>query len=440
MKRLFYSIIVLILLAGCKEEIDTSARYVFLQKTISQYLEEKDYYSEYVRLLGEMPVSAYTETTLKQLLSARGHYTVFAPTNDAIQLYLDSLCRKGIISEPSWDGFPDKNSLDSIKKVIVFNSILDSGDQQEAFDITDFPAHEHEFGLANMNNRKLRVYYGQTDLDSISIEGVATISKENRGILLSNGIIHQVEAVVAPSDGRLSDFMRQWSKKPGSGYYVMSKLILACGLEDTLNAYRDEEWERLYQTRQVKDLPNHTSVGQVGTIPEHRYFGFTLFAETDHFWEETLGKAVEDITVDDVSAYLQESGLFDHVPGTLYDENYKNEMNFLNQFVTYHILPQRIGREKLVIHYNETGYSYGSSRTLSIPIMDYYQTMGLPRMIKTYESLESNGIYLNRFPILRNGRGQFGPTKQNINDYHESGMFMRLKGSSTTPNENEGIR
>ena len=115
-------------------------------------------------------------------------------------------------------------------------------------------------------------------------------------------------------------------------------------------------------------------------------------------------------------------------------------MNFLNQFVTYHILPQRIGREKLVIHYNETGYSYGSSRTLSIPIMDYYQTMGLPRMIKTYESLESNGIYLNRFPILRNGRGQFGPTKQNINDYHESGMFMRLKGSSTTPNENEGIR
>lgn len=440
MKRLFYCIVVLILLAGCKEEIDTSARYVFLQKTISQYLAEKDYYSEYVRLLGETHVSAYTETTLKQLLSARGHYTVFAPTNDAIQLYLDSLCRKGIISEPSWDGFPDENSLDSIKKVIVFNSILDSGDQQEAFDITDFPAHEHEFGLANMNNRKLRVYYGQTDLDSISIEGVATISKENRGILLSNGYVHQVEAVVAPSDGRLSDFMRQWSKKPGSGYHVMSKLILACGLEDTLNAYRDEEWERLYQTHQVKDLPSHTSVGQVGTIPEHRYFGFTLFAETDHFWEETLGKAVEDITVADVCTYLQDSRLFDYVPGTLYNEDYRNEMNVLNQFVTYHILPQRIGRDKLVIHYNETGYSYSSSKTFSIPIMDYYQTMGLPRMIKTYESLESNGIYLNRFPILRNGRGQFGPTKQNINDYHESGMFMRLKGASTTPNENEGIR
>ena len=429
----------LLAMVGCTEQIDTSARYVFTNKTITEYLSGLDHYSEYVRLLGSMPVSSYTETTMKQLLSARGHYTVFAPTNDAIQLYFDSLCRKGIISEPTWDGFPDEGTLDSIKKVIIFNSILDSGDQP-AYDISDFPAHEHEFGLANMNNRKLRVFYGTTDLDSISIDGIATVSKKNRGIVLSNGYVHQVENVVAPSDGRLGDFMRQWSKKPGSGYYVMSKLLLACGMVDTLNAYRDETWERLYQTRQVKDLPSHTSVGQVGTIPQHRFFGFTLFAETDHFWEETLSKAVEDITVEDVCAYLQNSGLFDYVPGTVYDEDYRNELNYLNQFVTYHILPQRIGREKLVIHYNETGYNYSSSKVPTIPIMDYYQTMGLPRMLKTYESLESNGIYLNRFPVLRNGRGQFGVYQQNINDYHESGQFPRIKGSSTTPNENEGIR
>ena len=429
----------LLALVGCTESIDTSARYVFTSKTISEYLEDKEYYSEYLRLLSTMPVSAYSETTLKQLLSARGHYTVFAPTNDAIQLYLDSLCRKGIISEPSWNGFPDQNTLDSIHKVIVFNSILDHGDQP-AYDISDFPQHEHEFGLANMNNRKLRVFYGQTDLDSISIDGVATISKKNRGIVLTNGYVHQVDAVVAPSDGRLCDFLRLWAKKPGSGYHVMAKLLLACGLEDTLNAYRDETWERLYQTGIVKDLPTHTSVNRIGTIPRHRYYGFTLFAETDRFWSETLGKAIEDITVSDVVSYLQDSGLFDYVPGTVYDDDYRNQMNVLNQFVTYHLLPQRIGREKLVIHYNETGFNVSSSKRPTIPIMDYYQTMGLPRMLKTYESLESNGIYLNRFPILRNGRGQFGPTKQNINDYHESGMFFRIKGSSTTPNENEGIR
>ena len=294
MKKFLIVAAALLAFIGCTEDIDMSNRYVFVDKTITQYLENKDYYSEYVRLLGKVPVSAYSETTLKQLLSARGHYTVFAPTNDAIQEYLDSLYRKEIITEPSWDGFKDTRSLDSIERVIVFNSVLDNGDQY-AYDISDFPEHEHEFTISNMNNRKLRVFYGTYDLDSISIDGVAAVSKTNRGIVLTNGYIHQVEGVIAPSDERLGDFMRIWSQQPKSGYSVMSKLVLACELEDTLNAYRDETWEYLYLTGQVKDLPNHTSVGQKGTIPQHRYYGYTLFAETDRFWEETLGKSAEEI-------------------------------------------------------------------------------------------------------------------------------------------------
>lgn len=427
-----------LILAGCKEELDTSARYVFTGKTISQYLEEKDYYSEYVRLLGKTPVSPYSETTLKQLLSARGHYTVFAPTNDAVYAYLDTLCRQGIIEKPSWEGFTQQSVLDSIERIIVFNSIMDSGDQP-AYDISDFPRHEHEFTLANMHNRKLRVFYGTYDMDSISIDGLATVSKKNRGIIVSNGFIHQVESVIAPSDRRLGDYARIWARQPESGYSVMAKLLMACQLEDTLNAYRDETWEYLYLTGGVKDLPNHTSVGQTGTIPEHRYYGFTLFAETDRFWEQTLGCKAEEINAAKVCTYLQESGLFDHIEGTTYDDDYTNPMNILNQFVTYHLLPQRIGREKLVIHYNELGYNYVSAQRPTIPIMDYYQTMGLPRLLKTYESRESNGIYLNRFPRLRNGRGQFGSLRENVNDYHESGLFPPLKGTSTTPDENIGI-
>ena len=66
--------------------------------------------------------------------------------------------------------------------------------------------------------------------------------------------------------------------------------------------------------------------------------------------------------------------------------------------------------------------------------------MCCPRLLKTYESRESNGIFLNRFPVLRNGRGQFSPAHQDVNDYHESGLFPSLIGSSTRPDENEGVR
>ena len=350
MRPIYTILLVVFVLTGCTEDVDTSARYVFTDKTITQYLESKDYYSEYVNVLGLVPVSDFSNTTLRQLLSARGHYTVFAPTNDAIQAYLDTLCAQELITEPSWNGFTSQKDLDSIRRVIVFNSILDSGDQP-AFDILDFPDHEHEFGQANMNDRKLRVFYGTEDPDSISINGTVLVNKKNRGITLTNGYIHQVEGVIAPSNDRLGEFLSQWSRSPKSGYSVMAKLVVACGLVDTLNIFRDDTWERLYLTGGVLDLPKHTSVGQIGTIPQHRYYGFTLFAETDNFWEETLGKSAAEISVKDVCEYLRQSGLFEHVDGTTFDDDYSHQMNYLNQFVTYHLLPQRIGREKLVIHY-----------------------------------------------------------------------------------------
>lgn len=439
MKRFFFITLAMVLFISCTEEIDTSSRYVFIDKTITQYLESKDYYSDYVKLLSEVSVSDFSKTTLKQLLSARGHYTVFAPTNDAINIYLDTLCAQGLITEPSWDGFTSQRDKDSISRVIVFNSILDGGDQQ-AFDVMDFPDHEHEFGQANMNDRKLRVFYGTEDPDSISINGTVLVNKKNRGITLTNGYIHQVEAVIAPSNDRMGEFVVHWARTPKSGYSVMAKLVMACGLVDTLNAFRDDTWEYLYLTGGVKDLPKHTSVGQIGTIPQHRYYGFTLFAETDHFWEKTLGKSASEIGVDDVCEFLRQSGLFNHVDGTTFDDDYTRQMNYLNQFVTYHLIPQRIGREKLVIHYNELGYNYTQNSAPTVPICDYYQTMGLPRLLKTYESRESKGIYLNRFPILRNGVGRFSPSKENRNDYHESGDFFQLSGTASAPDENQGIK
>ena len=93
----------LFLATSCTETIDTSARYVFKERTIGSYLSEHQQFSEYVRLLKEQKVSDISETSVYQLMTAYGAYTCFAPTNDAIQLYLDSLCIKGIIPEPSWE-------------------------------------------------------------------------------------------------------------------------------------------------------------------------------------------------------------------------------------------------------------------------------------------------------------------------------------------------
>ena len=425
------------MVTACTEEIDKSARYTFTEETVLSYLEKQERFSEYVRLLGEVKISSQSESTVAQLLSARGNYTCFAPSNEVIQEYLDTLQRKGIITEASWDGFKDEKSKDSIRKVIVYNSIIDGGDDRY-FETANFPTNDNdEFPIVNMNDRKLSVTRSKINPDSIFINGVYPLSMQHRDIEAINGRIHEMLQLIAPSNDTMADMLRLWASEGHQCFTVASKLILACGLADTLSAVRDETWEYLYLTGGVKDIKDLETEGAgTGKIPEHRKFGFTIFAETDAFWAQTLGKAVSEITVDDVKQYLMGLNLFTNATT---DDNFSDEKNILNQFVTYHMLPERLTRDKLVIHYNELGYNYASSKNFTVATEEFYTTMGKRRLIKLYESFESNGIYINRFPVLRNGRGDYSYEKLNINDYHESGSFQPIRGKAVTPEENIGI-
>ena len=90
-------------MTACSENVDMDSRYVFNKKTVMEYLLAHEDYSEYCNLLKISTLSNMTSTTLDKLLLARGHYTVFAPTNQAIQDYLDTLAANDIIDKASWD-------------------------------------------------------------------------------------------------------------------------------------------------------------------------------------------------------------------------------------------------------------------------------------------------------------------------------------------------
>ena len=393
-------------LVGCKEDIDTSARYVFKEETIKSYLDKHDQYSEFVRLLGEVQVSGISETSVGQLLSARGHYTVFAPTNEAIQEYLDSLVKEGLISEASWDAFPSQRKLDSIRQVIIYNSIIDSGDDDSEYMINSLPpkptsSYTVEIPTANMNDRKLIVKY--TDLPDSLLISDCVIDFNNRDILCINGVIHSMRSVIAPSNKTMDALLKKYMEDEKSNYVISSKIIYECGLLEALSANRDEEYENLYQTGQIP--VSSSSIGDGGTevfySPEHRYFGFTLFAETDEFWKNALGKTdVKDITMEDVMGYLDSQGVY---PEAKRDNNYKSEDNLLYQFITYHLLPEKLPTNKLVYHYNEKGYD-PNKKTPTVAVMEFYTTMGKRRLLKLFESRQSQGVYINRFPNLDNDR------------------------------------
>lgn len=405
--------------SSCKETIDTSARYVFTNYTIASYLEEHEQFSEYVRLLKEQRVSEVSETSVFQLMTAYGHYTCFAPTNEAIQEFLDSMVIKGNLPEASWDAFPSERARDSVRTLLVMNSILDGTESERSFATAEFPLDNEEFAVNTMADRKVSVTYDVENPDKLYIDGKCPVSLTNRDIEAVNGYIHEVGYVVNPINETLGSLMHQYAENPSSGYYVMGRLIEACQLTDTLTKIKDEVYSRLIKTgviESVFDAP--ASHFRNVNRPQERKYGFTLFAVTDDYWTEALGKPVQDITAEDVKQWVIGQ---DFYPDALDNDNYASESNVLNQFVTYHLVPMRLAPDKLVIHYNEKGYSFKVSRGPTIPVWEHHVTMGKRRLLRFWESAESKGVYLNRFPVLDNGRH---------GTYHEV---------SCTP-ENEGVR
>ena len=404
-------------LISCSEDIDTSMRYVFKENTAASYLEKHEQYSEYVKLLRIVPVSDISQTTVMQLLSARGNYTVFAPTNEAIQAYLDTLVLQEVIPEANWESFPDSTSLDSIRKVIVKNSIIDGGDDVR-FSISDFPMTSgSDIPLSNMYDRKLTITYPDSVLEGVLVND-CPIDERNRDIPV-NGYIHMVSRVIAPSNDNMARLMEEILRRHEKGHYVASMLARACGMLDTLRAVRDDAYEMLYLNGQIRD---HTNINGVKYAPRHRYFGFSYFAETDEFWSRELGKPYDEITVEDVVHYLEANDVY---PDAKRNDDYTDEDNLLNRFVTYHFLPFILQPGTIVYHRNEIGYRPVDGIP-SVVMAEYYTTMGKRRLIKFIQSRETEGIYINRFPKIDNGRH---------GNYHETGCDPDKEGILVeTPN------
>ena len=415
MKRIYEKAIALFIVTticlGCKEQIDTSARYVFTSDSALGYLEKHEKYSEYVRLLNMTPISQRSRSTVGQLLSARGHFTVFAPTNEAIQNYLNELCEEDptILSSPSWDSFSTDKKRDSIMSVIVHNSIIDSGDHEEAFLTNDFPKENGtEFPLNNMNDRRLSVLY--QGVDTIYINNTCRVNIKERDIQTTNGIIHQMERVIAPKDVTAALYLQEILDQQKEGYLVMAKAIQACGLMDTLSKIRDEVYENRYQKGEIPEnvhmyIDGHFPNGDNWT-PRHRLYGFTIFAETDDFWRSQGldPHAPSSTLLPQLISWIIANKQYSIDDAFTTDEHYDQESNLLYQWTTYHILPFRTPADRLVFHVNEFGYSISNPYNYTIPMYEIYTTMGKRRLLKIYESKESDGIYLNRFPNLDNSR------------------------------------
>ncbi len=187
-------------------------------------------------------------------------------------------------------------------------------------------------------------------------------------VCLSEEAMHESSTSVS-----LDTYLRQCMNDESSRFQVFSKLVAATGLVD-----------------------------------KFALMGYTLFAEPDVFWERAIGKDHSSITVEDVKQYLMQQGSYQEA---LTEGDYTKPEHLLFLFVSYHIVPVKLNPYRLVLHANEYGYDIQRPGKLATPVIEYYPTLDSCRPLKIYESAESGGVFLNRFPMLDNGRTGTGHEK-----------------------------
>ena len=371
-------------LGSCKDNVDDSDMYTFTGQTVTKFLADNpDEFSEFAYLLTRVQLSPKSKSTVYDLLSARGNYTCFIPDNKTLQHYLDSINQV--------KDYDITQISDSVAAYIVRNAIIDNKNN-EAYKSTDFQIGALE--TTNMDDRYITIAFNVDDDGTTA----TYINDKSRVIMfdreLTNGVVHQVDHVVELSTATLPALLGQTENTR-----IFSYLLEVTSWADSMQQYRDDYYEY-----------NHPETGldQNGSTvkcPEHRYIGYTAFVESDQIFHEKWGIdlpiVVNGIVTNKETILKQIEAKCAEVYSNT-NSDLRSEDNAVNQFVAYHLLPERIAWDKLVIHYAEMGYSYKNPSQLTIDCFEYYETLGKHRrLVKLTEGSQTKGKRLNRYVSKR---------------------------------------
>lgn len=387
--------------AGCTEDISTDNFAIATEETASDYFANNpEKYSSIKAIFDRVRLgNADNASSLTSVLSSRGNYTIFAPNNDAVAAYLQTL------------GLASVDQMSYEQAQLVANSCIIDNKDDSPYETSDFPT-PGTFLLSNLNDRLLSCSFeSEEEGDSYYLmNGTSRVLSSDHEV--SNAMIHEVDAVIAPSSESLADMIGS-----AGNMKIMTYLLQQTSWADSLVQDRDVEYE------EEDHDETYTQSGVPGTfqVAQRRYIGFTAFVEPDEVYAQEWGIQLSTDAEGNVSNWDEVMQIISQrceaVYGTEDHDDLTSPDNAVNRFVAYHLLYGRMAYDRFVSHYNEYNYMYGDKRnpqTQQMPtnVWDYYTTMGKYRgLIKItqvgdagFEHDLDHKIYVNRFSVYNNGR------------------------------------
>lgn len=356
---------------SCSEEIDDSNLYTFTGQTVIDYLRSDSTLSDIARISDIAGMS--------DRLSAYGTYTCFAPTNEALKVYIDSL----------YDDVKSKNHNGLYAGEVAADSVMNRLWKSEKCDslckdiiesqVTGQKKTTNDF----LTGADITMMQGNTHTPKrvngeITIDGTTHFIKIDQEV--ENGIVHVIDRLFYRSSNYLIDEMEAMGC-----YSLWVEALRKTGIEKILQeSIRTQgiNWFNL-EPEAGTDYPTKCKVG------------FTIFAEPDEVLAKEGITTFEQLVERANKEYENCSTWYDYVKdagiSVSTKDDYTNQWNALNMFVRYHILHYALSTDKLVYSFNELK---------NIDVYEYVRTLLPGTMFKLTGIKDPGGnigeIYINR--------------------------------------------
>ncbi len=364
---------------SCSDDPGVENYFTSTAEYASDFLKNREKFSDFTAIV--------QRSKMMDLLGTYGSYTVFAPTNEAIQKYLKG---RGL------------TSIDQLSQqdcdTITFTHII-----EQAFFTTDF--NDGTYPTMNMLERPLTI---TCDSDTVSVPGeiqlAVYINKEARMIQMDdsveNGVVHTMNSVIGAKNAMLPDVLAE-----DSTITLFYMALDATHMKDSLQRYIDETYtvgsDSIDWTNDK--LCIHTAVEYDNVAyPEHRYFKYTALVPRDDVFAQ--------YGVTDLEGLIKLAHrLYDPIyPEDAANDDLTSRDNALNRFISYHLLPCQM------TYYQFTAVDGPNSSLANCfnrrrwDIADWYETMLPFGVIKaSFPSGTESGLYINRRGVQsrRDSRG-----------------------------------
>ena len=402
---------------GCDDGIDGSSRFTFTSELISTHLENNpEKFNNFTVILQKAKIGKKVSGSVLKTLSTYGSYTCFAPTNEAVEKFLQEEYERYLEGERTGITSPSLEDLtDSMATVIAKNHIIEMG-----YVTTDI--NEGAFPMSTMNRRFTTVEWISDEEGRVYayLNNSARIIEPD--LKMENGTIQVVDAVLNPSNKLIPELLK--SQKPFGIFY---KAIELTGLDELLSIYEiDPDYDGTIEATAKLDSETSTS-----PYPKDKKQRYTLLVETDELF---INNGINDI--DELIAFAEEWY------GTAAKGDYKNPENALYQFVAYHIIDRQLLYSSstgpggfIMENYVNAEFSSLVNLNQKFDSYEYYETMLPYTMIKVTKPYTNQSL---KNEIVINYGQESGTVVKNPK--MENHINVIVEKATTTKEKYEGLQ